>query len=148
VDAQFAREVVLITRIAICKLMQRITKSYDCIIDGTAYSWAELLIEKASIPLMQDMLEHGQIDPIMIDITHEGWELGNGHHRLACAILLGWDTIECAINDAGKGWAESGMITEGYIENDAEDGDILAKALVDGIYETMRDLKEREYDLD
>lgn len=43
--------------------------------------------------------EFGFLDPICITKEFDGWRLGNGHHRLAIAIMLGLDEIPVDFSD-------------------------------------------------
>ena len=66
--------------------------------DGTPSTWAYLIASKAgdyhTPTLALKILEEGFTDPICIWRDNRGaYGLGNGHHRLVCAILLGLDEI-------------------------------------------------------
>lgn len=106
-----------VVRMRISDIMQNLTDSVDLQGLYSPLDWANFLIEKCSTELIELMMEHGQEKPIHIDYepsawsTREadryrpiGWELGNGHHRLAAAILLGWDTI---LVEDGEGYEHS-----------------------------------------
>lgn len=90
-----------VIRIRISDLMQNLTHSVDLCELYAPVDWANFLMQKCSTELIGLMMRHGQEKPIRIYCNDDvgiyryrcGWELGNGHHRLAAAILLGWDTI-------------------------------------------------------
>lgn len=84
----------------ISKVLQTVTYSidvgplkYDC-------QWVYLLRYKSTddeafYATLEALESEGQLDPICVFFNTEygWWELGNGHHRLIAALLLGWDTI-------------------------------------------------------
>src|SRR5688572_24434240 len=94
-------------------ILKNVTKSYDHVIDGTPEGWVHFLKWKFCPSLATDMMENGQIDPISIEIHGDGaWEQGNGHHRLACAIMLGWDEI--LVQTDVCNWETNGIESSGY----------------------------------
>lgn len=66
--------------------------------DGSPDSWKMLMKSKLSdywVPaLIREIQEKGFNVPIYLDKTYKGnWDVGNGHHRLSVAILLGLDEV-------------------------------------------------------
>lgn len=78
----------------VAEAIRRVTSSSDmCFWDAPA-GWLELFADKCGDSkrmgyLLEDLEESGQLDPVCI----VDGALGNGHHRLVLAVLLGWDTI-------------------------------------------------------
>lgn len=78
------------------RVLQSLTESEDIgCFDGSAEHWACLIAHKCSdddqiANLLEEMEANGQLDPICIT---EDRVLGNGHHRLVLALLLGWHSI-------------------------------------------------------
>ncbi len=81
------------------KILKSVTESADYEeFDGTPSMWAYLIASKSGdtyVPiLMQKILDEGFTDPICLYRgIFGGLAIGNGHHRLVCAILLGLDEI-------------------------------------------------------
>jgi hypothetical protein len=108
---------------SVTDLLQKITLSSDfdggwmtIEFDGTPSTWAYIIASKAGdhhTPILaQKILDEGFTDPICVWRSELGaYGLGNGHHRLVCAILLGLDEIPVIISD-----------TENYYP-DASDGE-------------------------
>lgn len=75
-------------------LLQNITGSVDF---GKRFDFAAMLNSKLAdyqVPaLLEDILEHGFTNPIVIETDGESFIHGNGHHRLALAIALCLDEI-------------------------------------------------------
>lgn len=68
----------------------------------TPGDWQAGIAYKVSDPqfmdLLEDMMANGQR-------RRGGWHMGNGHHRFAAALLLGWDTIlTIEPDDFGDTW--------------------------------------------
>lgn len=85
-------------------LLRNLTDSCDCYDLDSAYGWLDMMADKASdeeFPaLLRALVAEGQRDPIAILEWYGAdgeplWELGNGHHRVTAAILLGWEEISC-----------------------------------------------------
>jgi hypothetical protein len=66
-----------------------------CPTGETVIDWAEMIEEKfwdTDLELMASLLE-GIKRPICLVHSERGWTQGNGHHRLATAILAAMDSI-------------------------------------------------------
>ncbi len=94
--------------VPIRELMRNLTDSYDDYDLSTPEGWLDMLAEKASdreFPaLLRARRADGQVDPSAVSDWYgrDGeplWELGNGHHRLVAAILLGWDAVLVAFSE-------------------------------------------------
>ncbi len=88
------------------QVLERVTSSVDVTLGGgSPAGWLGMLATKLDDDpdrtscLLAAMEAHGQMDPICITFEGDEWELGNGHHRLTLAILLGWDTIQVDTSD-------------------------------------------------
>lgn len=91
-----------IREVPIRDLLHNLKDSIDSYALEYVGGWQEMIREcmaDAQFPaLVRALQEHGQLDPICATewYTSDGepcWEMGNGHHRLTAAILLGWETI-------------------------------------------------------
>ena len=126
-----------IEEVEISWLLKNITRSVDIWgFDGEPGGWAALLRVKTAPNLILDMMENGQKDPILIEELEDGtYEQSNGHHRLAAAILLGWDTI-LVTKDDSHGWNTSGIDSVELYELDYDDPDFI---FFINLYDEMRD---------
>ena len=84
--------------VPITTILRNATSSVDFNdFSGKPEDWLEMMIYKAEDEsfgqLLQIIPEKGFTDPITITEYESGWELGNGHHRLTAAIMLGLDEI-------------------------------------------------------
>ncbi len=75
--------------------------------DGTPSMWAHVIASKGgdeqTPALAQKILDEGFTKPICIYRTSTGaYGIGNGHHRLVCAILLGLDEIPVLYTDTSE----------------------------------------------
>lgn len=133
----------------VARVMQTLKYSVDCGDLDNPRAWARLLRSKASdvgMPLLIDLIsEVGIIDPI--EILMHGWAhhsdsprvptLGNGHHRLVAAILLGMDTIPVALTDDLFDYQSDSIANEISREcypdtpEDKDFGDFIRNAMVD-----------------
>jgi hypothetical protein len=91
--------------------------------DGSVKSWKTLLKVKLSdfwVPaLIREIQAKGFKVPIHLDkYTPGSWDLGNGHHRLAVAILLGLDEVPTTEN-----WDESMMFDRDSVQRLAQSDD-------------------------
>lgn len=64
-----------------------------CLFTGEPEHWVKLMQNKLSPELIEMMMHEGQKTPIMFYRLGGEITIGNGHHRLTAAILLGWDEI-------------------------------------------------------
>lgn len=89
----------MIREVAVSEILRRVVDSYDNYPLHTVEGWQEMIATKGGdrqIPsIIRAIQEHGFLDPICIEEfpTSGEWCLGNGHHRLVVAILLGLDSI-------------------------------------------------------
>lgn len=96
--------------VTVTEILQKATKSDDFRdFDGSADSWFLLMVDKLegrpSVPLLiREGVKADDFDPIEILLdnpptvdengqTTETWRIGDGHHRLVTAILLGFDSV-------------------------------------------------------
>lgn len=99
--------------VTVTEIMQKATKSDDFRdFDGSPESWFGLIIDKVegrpSVPLLiREGVKAEDFDPIEILLdnppengqttqttqTTQTWRIGDGHHRLVTAILLGFDSV-------------------------------------------------------
>jgi len=81
----------------ISKILAEVKESCDVGYLDTPGDWFHMMSRKASDPnfgrLLQAIPDQGFLDPIGIYWSYDHWTLGNGHHRLTAAILLGLDEI-------------------------------------------------------
>lgn len=52
--------------------------------------------------LVESMMEHGQRRPITVYFRGTRMLIGNGNHRLAAAVYLGWRTVKVQFSLSGK----------------------------------------------
>lgn len=110
VHDEWSNTVFTIQNWTIEDILNHVTASSDFDEDefnGSASSWAFIIASKGGDEWVPDMLElikeNGVIDPITIYRTGLGaYGIGNGHHRLVCAILLGMDSIPVAYTDTDE----------------------------------------------
>lgn len=118
--------------------------------DGSPDSWRMLLKSKLSdfwVPaLIREIHDKGFNVPIYLDKTIKGgWDVGNGHHRLAVAILLGMDEVPTTYD-----WDESQTYHRELVKRLANDEDragawILADLVDNAIdWDNWPELNERE----
>lgn len=92
----------------ISDILNTVTESADFPeFDGSASTWAYLIASKGGDEwtpvLAEKILEVGFTDPICIYRTEfGGYGLGNGHHRLVAAFLLGLDSIPVLYTDTNE----------------------------------------------
>lgn len=79
-------------------VLERVSGSVDFPDLESPDKWLGMISYKAGDlhfgPLVEDIEQCGIEDPICITEDEDGWwKLGNGHHRLVAALLLGLDDI-------------------------------------------------------
>jgi hypothetical protein len=89
--------------------------------DGSSSMWAYLIASKGGdhhTPiLIERILEEGFTDPICLYRTeYGGWGLGNGHHRLAAAILLGLDSIPVLVGNVAEAYFPDASTGFNFVE--------------------------------
>jgi hypothetical protein len=95
------------------KILKTITQSADFPeFDGTPSMWAYLIASKcgdAYTPVLaQKILDEGFTDPICIYRGHlGGLAIGNGHHRLVCAIILGIDEVPVLFTETDESYPDA-----------------------------------------
>lgn len=81
----------------ISKILSLVTESSDCGYLDNPGDWFRMMAIKANDAsfgrLLQAIPKQGFLDPIGITWEYDHYRLGNGHHRLTAAILLGLDEI-------------------------------------------------------
>lgn len=88
----------------VTEVLKKVTLSIDYgEFDGSPSMWAYMLASKGgdvqTPALLEKILEEGFTDPICIwRDSYGAYGVGNGHHRLTCAILLGMDEIPVLIS--------------------------------------------------
>lgn len=86
-----------IKMVSVSEIMRNLTDSADNYSLSTVYGWFWMLENKLSDSqtpsIIRAIEEFGFLDPICITKGFDGWRLGNGHHRLCIAIMLGIDEI-------------------------------------------------------
>ena len=60
-------------------------------------------IEDVSWEWLDDFAE-GQREPVLVRRVGKTWHLMNGHHRLAAAMLLGWDELDAIRENGDDSW--------------------------------------------
>jgi len=114
--------------VAVTEILSKLydtTDGYD-VGDGP-HEWFRLIASKTQDPqtpaIIRAIEDEGFNVPICIEIKSETyWKLGNGHHRLSLAILLGLDEIPVDFS----GWftkastRESDKIENSYINGDGD----------------------------
>jgi len=115
---------------SVTDILQKVTLSADfdggwntIEFDGTPSTWAYVIASKAGDThtpvLAQKILDEGFTDPVCIWRDSRGaYGLGNGHHRVVCAILLGLDEIPVIYSDTDNYYpdASDGNDIEEYDE--------------------------------
>lgn len=81
------------------------TDDYALVLDS---EWFRMMAEKSQdgqfATIVRLIQEEGFTDPIGIKkINDDAWEMGNGHHRLTAAILLGLDEIPVDLSSMWPG---------------------------------------------
>lgn len=88
-------------------ILKNLTGSSDGFGDGDGVDWREVIVQKLWSPnydgLVGALAKDGFKMPICLYYKHEPtrWQLGNGHHRMAIAILL-------CLEEVLVYWAEDG----------------------------------------
>jgi ParB family transcriptional regulator, chromosome partitioning protein len=76
--------------------------------------------------LLESLLEHGQLTPILVKASEPGseprWHLADGHRRLAACKELGWDRIVAVVNDSQASVDELYAVLHNDDRTDREDG--------------------------
>ena len=84
-------------------IMQRLGSSVDGFDLWLDREWLRMLWSTASdgiAQLVESILTNGFTTPIcIVDDGSDWWAMGNGHHRLTAAILLGLDEIPVAFSN-------------------------------------------------
>lgn len=85
------------------EILQYVTGSVDICFNGREVDWFEIFAAKVSHDhfdtLVDTLIEQGFTMPIVLGESHlGGYIVGNGHHRLCAAILLGFDEIPVIID--------------------------------------------------
>lgn len=126
---------------SIQEILQKVTESadftaYDAAeynmveFTGSATTWAYIIASKAGddqTPILaQKILDEGFLHPICIYRTERGgYGIGNGHHRLICAILLGLDEIPVFYCEDGNYYPECSSGSGEIWESDDETANML-----------------------
>ena len=97
--------------------------------DGSSSHWAYMIASKAGdyhTPILaQKILDEGFTEPICIWRNEKGaLGIGNGHHRLVCAILLGLDYIPVLFSGTQESYPDASDGEE-ISETDEESSDLL-----------------------
>lgn len=98
------------TTLSVSEIMQNTNSSTDL---GNFDDWDRVLAAKVSHDhfdwIVDQIMRDGFTMPIVLHGDrwgNGGWTLGNGHHRMCAAILLGLDTIPVVITDSPWDWVE------------------------------------------
>ncbi len=117
-----------IEMVPVATLLKNISYTADRYrVGNSVQEWFRMLREKMDdwqTPAIIRAIEtQGFTDPICITkISENDWELGNGHHRLCVAILLGLDKIPVDFSD----WYSNASTTNEFrISNDYREGDLV-----------------------
>lgn len=108
--------------------------------DGSPSHWAFMIASKAgdyhTPVLAQKILDEGFTEPICIWQDSRGaYGIGNGHHRLVCAIMLGLDEIPVLFSGTEENYPDASEGEE-LSEYDSESADMLYYAY-SKIYKTL-----------
>lgn len=112
--------------VSIVEIMEKVYETADeYYLEAGPREWLRMIKEKTydqQTPAIIRAIERvGFIDPICIeDHGSLGWYLGNGHHRLAIAILLGLDEI---LVDFSSDYSLESTRHDDLIEADYRNGD-------------------------
>lgn len=86
--------------VKVTEILQKVTSSDDFRdFDGSPDSWFLLMVDKLegrpSVPLLiREGVKPEDFDPLEILLNSDNsWRMGDGHHRLVTAILLGFDEV-------------------------------------------------------
>lgn len=83
--------------VKVSDILANVTTSVDMVDLSTPDEWFRMMALKSGDAsfgrLLQAIPDKGFLDPICITKGDYGWTVGNGHHRLTAAILLGLDEI-------------------------------------------------------
>lgn len=119
-----------IKMVAVAEILRRVTDTADCYAVGRGPGeWLHMIASKmadSQTPaIIRAIEDNGFTDPICIEDDYDYnnnriWRLGNGHHRLAIAILLGLDEIPV---DFSSWYSRASTTNQGRISDDRQDGD-------------------------
>lgn len=139
----------------IADILHIVTESADFgEFEGSSSMWAYIFASKGgdawTPALIERILEEGFTDPICIYRTETGgWGLGNGHHRLVAAVLLGLDEIPVLVSDTLEAYfpnASEGINLETeYDLQDPDTADMIYAAFAK-IYKKLRKQEEQALD--
>lgn len=95
-----------ITMMSVSDILAKATNSLDL----GEVDWWTILANKVSHAHFDELVESIQRDGftmpiVLVDSGDDEYTIGNGHHRLCAAILLGYSAIPVLINDEGDYWA-------------------------------------------
>lgn len=102
--------------VSVTEILQKVKTTCDGYLPGSDFrEWARMISTKLADgqtpAIMRAINRYGFTDPICITVKgSETWELGNGHHRLSLAILLGLDEIPVDFSD----WYSRSSTTNDY----------------------------------
>lgn len=100
----------MVTMVKVSDLLRNLKGSIDVYELDVPSEWLRMIAWKSEdyqfATIIRLIETEGFTDPIGIRMyDDDNWELGNGHHRLSAAILLGLDEIPVVMDDT---WPESG----------------------------------------
>lgn len=137
-----------IKMVAVTEILTRVASTADgySVQDG-AHEWFRLMWNKlrdSQTPaIIRAIEEQGFTDPICIEEDYGNtWRLGNGHHRLAIAILLGLDEIPVDFSSwmSASSLAHSDNIRKAWKEADCSLSSWIADTAV-----SRKDMSEVDY---
>lgn len=85
--------------VSVAWIMQNLSDSIDGFCGPAGeFDWVGMISHKAAdrdfMPLVGTIITHGfRVPIVIIPLDERSFKMGNGHHRLAAAILLGLDEI-------------------------------------------------------
>lgn len=117
------------------ELLRNLTDSLDLYDLGSPEGWLDMMAEKVAdeeFPaLLHALMAEGQQAPIAVSDWYGAdgeplWEMGNGHHRLTAAILLGWDEVMVVftyqLKHKASGWGEESDSLDDWIHLASREG--------------------------
>lgn len=129
--------------VPVTEILQKVYETADEYYpEAGAREWLRMIKEKTFDPqtpaIIRAIERIGFIDPICIeDHGSLGWYLGNGHHRLAIAILLGLDEI---LVDFSSHYSLESTRNDDAIEADYRNGDSALARWISSTAVTTKDL--------
>lgn len=105
-------EMDAVNDIPVADLLKNVVYSVDMFSMKTEQDWLDMMKHKtydwSFWALCDEIPVKGFLAPIGIQVKPNGkWVLGNGHHRVAAAILLCLDSVKVYVSDDPMNWQQT-----------------------------------------